>query len=279
MDLALKFLDFHFFSPYIYPELWHEGYWLRQMISIFAITALGGLLQYALQSTISYYFLFDRRLEKHPLFLENQVKLEITQASYSIPLMALLSVPLFFLEVRGYSRLYLGVSGLSGWSFVALSVAWFLMVTEFLIYWTHRGLHNKLVYKYIHKPHHKWKVPTPFASHAFNPVDGFIQSVPYHVYTFIFPLHKFLFLALFVFVNVWTLLIHDGDYRVPECLRPYINGAAHHTEHHLYYFYNYGQYFTLWDRIGGSFRYPGAYEGKLLIKEVQEGKDKVKGSE
>ena len=26
--------------------------------------------------------------------------------------------------------------------------------------------------------------------------------------------------------------------------------------HHLYFNYNYGQFFTLWDRIGGSYRKP-----------------------
>jgi len=26
--------------------------------------------------------------------------------------------------------------------------------------------------------------------------------------------------------------------------------------HHLYFYYNYGQYTTLWDRLGGSYRQP-----------------------
>ena len=32
--------------------------------------------------------------------------------------------------------------------------------------------------------------------------------------------------------------------------------------------YNYGQFFTLWDHIGGSFRVPSAFEGNALLKEV-----------
>ena len=35
-----------------------------------------------------------------------------------------------------------------------------------------------------------------------------------------------------------------------------INGAACHTVHHLYFNYNYGQFTTLWDRLGGSYRQP-----------------------
>ncbi|CAG8498650.1 14362_t:CDS:2 [Funneliformis caledonium] len=36
----------------------------------------------------------------------------------------------------------------------------------------------------------------------------------------------------------------------------FINGAAHHALHHLYFNYNYGQYFTIWDKFGGSYRKP-----------------------
>lgn len=50
-------------------------------------------------------------------------------------------------------------------------------------------------------------VPTPFASHAFHPVDGYLQSVPYHLFIFLFPLHRWLYLALFVFVNFWSILV------------------------------------------------------------------------
>ena len=82
------------------------------------------------------------------------------------------------------------------------------------------------------------------------------------------------YLALFVIVNIWTVSIHDGDYRVPRLFEPLINGSAHHTDHHLYYNYNYGQYFTLWDRIGGSFRYPSALEGKGPMDELKKMKGK-----
>lgn len=144
-----------------------------------------------------------------------------------------------------------------------------------------------IFWQFFHKPHHIWKIPTPFASHAFHPVDGFLQGLPYHIYPFFFPLHKVLYLGLYVFVNIWTISIHDGDYRVPSSLISVINGSAHHTDHHLFFDYNYGQYFTLWDRLGGSYRHPSALMGKgphNLIRKLQaEGKlgdngGKTKGS-
>lgn len=128
----------------------------------------------------------------------------------------------------------------------------------------------------FHKPHHLWKIPTPFASHAFHPVDGFLQGLPYHIYPFLFPLHKVLYLALYIFVNIWTISIHDGDYRVPDALTSVINGSAHHTDHHLFFDYNYGQYFTLWDRLGGSYRHPSALMGKGPLEQVRKFQEEEK---
>ena len=268
MDLVLDVCDRHLLTPYVYPAGWSEHRPLRQFISLYVIALVGGWLLYFVFATLSYLFLFDHRLKKHPLFLPNQVRREIVYSSASTPVIVLFTTPIFLLEVRGYSRLYEGVAGVGGWLFCAASVLLFLMFTDFLIYWIHRWLHHRLLYKHIHKGHHTWKVPTPYASHAFHPIDGFLQSIPYHLYTFLFPLHKGVYLFMFVFVNLWTVSIHDGDYRVPGVLQPIINGSAHHTDHHLFYNYNYGQYFTLWDRIGGSFRTPTAFEGKLLVNDV-----------
>ncbi|KAG0326068.1 c-5 sterol desaturase [Podila humilis] len=143
---------------------------------------------------------------------------------------------------------------MDGWGYVALSVAAFLLFTDCGIYWVHRFLHHPLVYKRLHKPHHKWIIPTPYSSHAFHPVDGYLQSVPYHLFVFIMPMQKYIYLTMFVLVNFWSVLIHDGEVVVESSV---INSAAHHSVHHLYFNYNYGQYFTLWDRLGGSYRTPG----------------------
>ncbi|RUS78846.1 hypothetical protein EGW08_013388 [Elysia chlorotica] len=277
MDLVLHYSDRFFFTPYVYPTDWQEDLPLRQVISLLLIANIGGYLLYFIVAGLSYVFIFDHKLMTHPQILQNQIRKEITVAVLSVPLMSIPTVAIFFAEVRGYSKLYDNVAdtrlGMAG---VFLSMFTFIAFTDMCIYWIHRFLHHRLVYRHLHKLHHKWKVPTPFASHAFHPADGFLQSLPYHMYPFIFPLHKLTYLGLFVFVNIWTVSIHDGDYRVPETLQPLINGSAHHTDHHLLYNYNYGQFFTLWDRIGGSFRSPNAFEGcgpldtvKALEKERQ----------
>lgn len=237
---------------------------VRQLVSLYLITWVFGLVIYFLFSTSSYVFFFDKDTFKHPKFLKNQIRQEISQTLVSLPVMAILTAPIFFIEVRGYSKMYIEV-GDYGWTYLVFQFPLFLMFTDCGIYWIHRGLHHPLIYRRLHKPHHKWIMPTPYASHAFHPFDGFAQSVPYHVFPFIFPLHKFAYLALFTFVNIWTVMIHDGEYVADS---PIINGAACHTLHHLYFNYNYGQFTTLWDRLGGSYRKPNM---ELFYRETKMG--------
>ncbi|KAJ9056485.1 c-5 sterol desaturase [Entomophthora muscae] len=222
----------------------------RQYISLSLITVVFGFILYFSVASLSYHYIFDKRLEKHPRFLRNQVQLEIECSSKNIVPMSLLTAPFFVLEVRGYSLLY-DECKLSDTPYLLLSIALFLLVTDFGIYLIHRGLHHKSIYGPIHKLHHKWIVPTPYASHAFHFLDGYSQSLPYHLVIFLFPIHKLVYLGLFVFVNIWTVLIHDGAYFDSGEI---INSASNHTIHHLYFNYNYGQYFTLWDRVFNSYR-------------------------
>lgn len=263
MDLVLNAADYYFFTPYFYPATWPEGDIFRQTISLLIVTNLSAYVLYIVFATLSYYFVFDRSLMKHPQFLKNQVYREIKLTAQAMPIMSIPTIFLFLLEIRGYSKLYDNIGEFpSGWIYLVGSIFSFLFFTDMLIYWIHRGMHHRLIYKRVHKPHHLWKIPSPFASHAFHPLDGFMQSLPYHIYPFIFPLHKAVYLGLYLAVNIWTISIHDGNFHVPQILKPFINGSAHHTDHHMFFECNYGQYFTLWDRLGGTFKHPSSFEGK-----------------
>ena len=213
----------------------------------------------------------------HPKYIKNQISMETKQAMRAMPVIAVLTTPCWLLEVNGYTKLYSVPSEGPGMWYEILQFPLFILFTDACIYLIHRWLHLPSVYKYLHKPHHKWIVPTPFASYAFHPLDGFLQSAPYHVYPMLFPLNKYMSAALFVFVNFWTILIHDGEYLANS---PVINGAACHTMHHLYFNYNYGQYTTLWDRIGSSYRKPNdaLFQKDAKMSEA-EWKNQTKGAE
>lgn len=249
--LAPKFLPA---SEYISSSILARSNIFREALSILVVTTIFGWLLYFIVAYLSYLFVFDRKIFNHPRYLKNQMALEIHQAATAIPVMVALTNPFFLLELNGYSSLYMDINECTGgWKAVLFQIPTFILFTDCLIYFIHRWLHWPSIYKRLHKPHHKWIVCTPFASHAFHPVDGWAQSLPYHIYPFLFPLHKVLYLFLFTFVNFWTVMIHDGNYMSND---PVVNGTACHTIHHLYFNYNYGQFTTLWDRIGRSYRRP-----------------------
>ncbi|TPX30871.1 hypothetical protein SmJEL517_g05676 [Synchytrium microbalum] len=224
----------------------------RQVFTLWLVGMLGGVFLYFPFAGMSYLWIFDHNLKKHPKYLPNQISKEIIMTLQNLPIISILTAPWWFAELRGYSKLYDRIDDY-GWGYLAFSAFFFMAFTDMLIYMIHRAEHHPSVYWWLHKPHHMWKVPTPFASHAFHPLDGYVQSLPYHIFIFLFPLHSMLYLGLFVFVNFWTISIHDGAHLYGGGI---LNGAAHHTIHHLEFNFNFGQYFTLWDRLGGSYRYP-----------------------
>ena len=246
-------------NPWVTPTLMLSPTWMpRQALSIFLSLSVLGFLLYAAVASASYLLFFVVLKSKYhpaksPQPFKGQVLREITLALWSIPVMGVLTTPIVLLEFMGYAKVYDHVDEY-GWGYLATSVVLFLVFTDTSIYWIHRWEHEiPLLYRYVHKPHHEWIVPTSYAALAFHPVDGWLQSMPYHIFVFIFPLHKIAYLMLFAFVQVWTISIHDGVDFAPFS---FINGAAHHTHHHSKFKYNYGQFFTFWDTVGGTYLAP-----------------------
>lgn len=48
-----------------------------------------------------------------------------------------------------------------------------------------------------------------------------------------------------------------------------INTSAHHFVHHVYFNYNYGQYFTFWDKLGNSHRQPNDEQYDKALRDDQ----------
>ena len=77
------------------------------------------------------------------------------------------------------TRTYFYLEEVGGWGYYFLYLFAYIALVEIGIYWMHRTLHtNKFLYKYIHGLHHKYNKQTtltPWASIAFNPLDGILQ--------------------------------------------------------------------------------------------------------
>jgi len=240
---------------------------LIRILGNYLLLWLGGMFFYLVFATGSYcYFYRWKRHIYYPATLPEdihvQIRTEIGIALRSMPFMAVLMTPFPIVGQLGYGRMYSKVSDY-GWVYLFLSIPLFLVLTDLVIYIIHRGLHTPWLYKNIHKQHHTYRYTTPFSSHAFHPVDGWAQGVPYYLFTFVFPFHNILHIIMFIFVNFWTISIHD---QVDYCGGGLLNSTGHHTIHHTEFLFNYGQYFTLWDRLCGSYK-PGTQTHNLFSGE------------
>jgi Delta7-sterol 5-desaturase len=234
---------------------------------LLAMTFASGLLVYALVAGGSYavFFVWGRRRFVPDYRPDAQdIRQSLRWSVGSLAGNALLFLPVQLLIVTGHSRVYDGIEPY-GWGYLALSVVGALAVAETLIYWIPRALHTRWLYRTIHVHHHKFREPTPLSCVAFHPVDSFAQSFPYHLYALLVPINFWAYLALVLFVMVWTVMIHDRIRWVPGGL---VNHTGCHTAHHWFQKDNYGQYFTFWDRLCGTYRDPAGLPDRFMASKV-----------
>ncbi|CAI7935250.1 Fatty acid hydroxylase domain-containing protein, partial [Podarcis lilfordi] len=96
MDLVLAYADDSVLTPYVYPTAWPENNPFRQFISLIVITNVGALILYLLIGSLSYYFIFDHSLKKHPQYLETSESLVCTFLEFLYADRPLLCVVLLF---------------------------------------------------------------------------------------------------------------------------------------------------------------------------------------
>lgn len=181
---------------------------------------------------------------------------QILLSQFSLFIYAGLPVISEYLIENNMTMVYFYVEDIGGWANYFACLAAYLFCVEFGIYWMHRTLHtNKFLYKYIHALHHKYNKPltlTPWASIAFNPLDGILQASPYVFFLLCVPVHYFTHVFLLFFSGVWATNIHDAVWGDTEP----IMGAKYHTMHHTHYHVNFGQFFIFWDWVYGTLKSP-----------------------
>ena len=118
-----------------------------------------------------------------------------------------LTAPIFVAQIRGYSKLYGSPEEGPGYWYEAAQFLFFLVFSDTMMYWLHRLFHLPLLFNTMHKGHHRFIIPTPFSSYAFNPVEAYIMSLPIHAYGFILPMSKFAYLVIFLMTNIWSFLL------------------------------------------------------------------------
>ncbi len=142
---------------------------------------------------------------------------------------------------------------LSVFSFVVYLAA-VVILFDAWFYFGHRLLHWKPMYQF-HAEHHKSVAPTVWSNDSSGVVDTIVQHSFYLLIWFVLPVPALSMIALRVYDQISGMIGHSGFelFASPTTRRPWpFICTTFHDLHHSRYNYNYGNLFSIWDRLCGT---------------------------
>lgn len=181
---------------------------------------------------------------------------ELRASAVSIVVYAAVATPTFWLRSNGHlPPMRVEPQGVLH---VLAYVGAMMLAHDAWFYWTHRLMHHRRLFRTFHRLHHRSTTPTPLAAYAFNATEAAVEAAFFVLWINVVPtpwIALFLFLALVMLRNVWG---HSGVELMPAGFADHrfwglFATTTHHDLHHSGGLrYNYGLYFTWWDRLMGT---------------------------
>lgn len=201
---------------------------------------------------------------------------EMGYSFLSIAVFGAVATTMFTLRKHGYTQVYTNFSDHSVAYFI-FSVIAFVLLHDMYFYWTHRIMHWKPIYPYVHKIHHLSTNPTPWAAFAFHPLEALIEVGIVPIMMFLMPIHPYAILIWVLYQTGMNVIGHLGFEMYPSgftngFISKWNNTSTHHNMHHKHVTSNYGLYFNIWDRLLGTNHpeYTKQFEGiKTRSKEME----------
>ena len=149
----------------------------------------------------------------------------------------------------------LGASWGPVWLWVSLALM--ILAHDAYFYWVHRAMHDPRVFRLFHRRHHRSMNPSPFTAYSFDLGEAAVMGLFVPLWMLVTPT-PWEAVGLFVLHQiVRNTLGHAGYELFPAHAdgRPvfdFLTTTTHHDLHHAQAGWNYGLYFTWWDRLMGT---------------------------
>lgn len=136
---------------------------------------------------------------------------------------------------------------------LAASMLLVLFLHESYYYWLHRWMHRPKVYRWVHRVHHDSITTSAWTSFSFHPTESILQAIVLPLLLFVIPLHYVMIVLILVIMTASSIINHLNTEIYPRSFyqhwfSKWWIGATHHGLHHAQFRYNYGLYFTFWDK-------------------------------
>ena len=157
---------------------------------------------------------------------------------------------------NGMMQIY-GTISMYGWVWFSFSLTLMVVAHDAYFYWVHWLMHRKGVMKYIHNTHHRSHNPTPWAAYSFDVFEAAVHALFVPLFLIFVPVHSSVIMLFLAHMIIRNAVGHSGYELFPRHWATHpvlgmINLVTHHDLHHANGNYNFGLYFTWWDRIMGT---------------------------
>jgi sterol desaturase/sphingolipid hydroxylase (fatty acid hydroxylase superfamily) len=185
-------------------------------------------------------------------YKRGQFKREVTWSMITAFIFAVSGAVLGLLWQKGYTKIYSNIYDYSLW-WLPVSLIIALFVHETYYYWLHRWMHHPKVFRIVHKVHHDSNITSPWTAFSFHPLEGILQALFLPLLLIVLPMHLYV-LVVHLTIMTFSSVINHLDIEVypkgfhKNLFGKWLIGATHHSMHHKQFRYNYGLYFTFWDK-------------------------------
>jgi sterol desaturase/sphingolipid hydroxylase (fatty acid hydroxylase superfamily) len=176
---------------------------------------------------------------------------ELFWSTLSIMILSALLTFTWFAAKAGWSLGYFEVERY-GVVYLVVSVFVLAFLHDSYYYWAHRLMHHRRLFRYVHKLHHGFTNPTPFASYAFHPFEAMIEVAWFAPVAFVLPVHPVAVAAYIVLLTVLNVISHLGYEFYPPGVARWFITSTHHNMHHTGAKGHFMLYFNLWDKWLGT---------------------------
>mmetsp|Transcript_156838 Transcript_156838/g.503384 ORF Transcript_156838/g.503384 Transcript_156838/m.503384 type:complete len:765 (-) Transcript_156838:612-2906(-) len=165
--------------------------------------------------------------------------------------MPLITGQYFFIQ---YFSIPYSFETMPGFWDVAWRLALSLIVDDTWVYFGHTALHDRRIYKHIHKVHHTYQSPFAPDAEYEHPVETVVLGFGFFLACMLFTNHL-AFMWAWLYMRLLVTYDSHSGYDLPFNLLhliPGYSGAREHDWHHKFFNGNYAPTFLWWDRIFGS---------------------------
>ncbi len=238
-----------------WPDFLNPLWFIAAVLAMFIIITGRYFLIAGLFYLIFYYWFpqkwINQKINKKE-YKSNQFKKEVKWSMITAFLFALAGATLLVLWQNGYTKIYTTVAEYPLW-WLPVSLLIAMLLHETYYYWLHRWMHLPGIFKIVHKVHHDSNITSPWTAFSFHPLEGVLQALFLPILLLFLPMHVYVILLQLTIMTFSSVINHLDVEIYPRKLHHHLIGrwligATHHSLHHKQFKYNYGLYFTFWDK-------------------------------